>query len=79
MKIHDTLLEPFDAETLRSIQTAFWASWHELCNGDPVPSPIQLRNRLAGTIANLARTGITDPLHLKEKALQRVAVAARLN
>jgi hypothetical protein len=79
MERHGDLLEPFDAETLEVIQTAFRAGWHELCNGCPVPNPAQLRNRLAGTIAHLARAGITDPLHLKEKALQRVALAARLN
>ncbi len=79
MARHKDLLEPLDAETLEVIQTAFRAGWHELCNGAPVPNPAQLRNRLAGTIAHLARTGITDPLHLKEKALQRLALAARLN
>jgi hypothetical protein len=43
---HDRLLEPFDAETLAIIQTAFKAGWHELCNGAPVANPAQLRNRL---------------------------------
>ena len=79
MERHVDLLAPFDAETLEVVQTAFRAGWHELCNGDPVPNPAQLRNRLAGTIAHLARTGLTDPLHLKEKALQRLALTARLN
>jgi hypothetical protein len=79
MARHEDLLQPFDADTLEVIQTAFRAGWHELCNGDPVANPAQLRNRLAGTIAHLARRGITDPLHLKEKALQRVHLAARFN
>jgi hypothetical protein len=79
MSQHDSLLDPFDAPTLAAIQTAFAAAWHELCNRGPVPSPAQERNRLAGALAQLAHSGITDPIHLKEKALQRLAVTARFN
>jgi hypothetical protein len=79
MSTHDRLLEPFDAATLAAIQTAFAAAWHELCNRGPVHSPTQVRNRLAGALAQLAHTGATDPMHLKEKALQRLAVAATFN
>jgi hypothetical protein len=79
MSQHDPLFEPFDAPTLAAIRTAFAAAWHELCNRGPVPSPAQVRNRLAGALAQLAHSGVTDPMHLKERALQRLALAARFN
>jgi hypothetical protein len=79
MSQHDPLLDPFDAPTLAAIQTAFAAAWHERCNRGPVPSPAQERNRLAGALAHLAHSGVTDPMHLKERALQRLALAARFN
>src|SRR5215217_3099152 len=59
MSGHDAVLEPFNPDVLRAIQTAFRIGWHELCSREPVPNPIELRNRLAGTIALLARNGIT--------------------
>ena len=76
----NTRLEPFDAQTLQVIRSAFQVAWHELCTRADVAEPYtQLRNRLAGTIAHLAWNGITDPFHLKEEALRKIACEARLN
>jgi hypothetical protein len=79
MTRHDSHLEPFDPDTLERIRTAFHAGWHELNNAVALPNPLELRNRLAGTIAILAQQGITDPFELKDQALQRVTSAATLN
>jgi hypothetical protein len=77
---HRSPFEPFDAHTLQAIRTAFQAAWHELCTRpDVTESYTLLRNRLAGIIAHLASNGITDPFHLKEKALQKLASSPTLN
>lgn len=79
MRDHNSLLEPFEPEMLERIRTAFQAGWHELCDAGISSSPHALRNRLAGTIARLAQSGISDPLELKTQALRKVNASANLN
>ena len=79
MRDHASMLEPFEPETLERIRSAFQAGWHELCNAGLASDPHALRNRLAGTIARLARNGICDPLELKAQALRRVKIGDSLN
>jgi hypothetical protein len=69
MAAYDPRLEPFAPPTLRVIQTAFQAGWNELRSAGLTADPDRTRNRLAGTIANLARKGILDPRELKDQAL----------
>jgi hypothetical protein len=79
MRNHNSLLEPFEPEILEKIRTAFQAAWHELCNAGASSDPHALRNRLAGTIARLAKCGISDPLELKDQALRTLTSQSRLN
>lgn len=79
MRDHNAPLEPFEPETLERMKNAFQASWHELCNAGVSSNPHALRNRLASTIAWLARSGISDPLELKTQALRNVNLSASLN
>jgi hypothetical protein len=69
MPAYDPRLDPFHPHTLLAIQTAFQAGWNELRRVGVMADPDRMRNRLAGTIANLAREGILDPRELKEQAL----------
>jgi hypothetical protein len=59
MAAYDPRVEPFAPHTLRAIQTAFRAGWNELRSAGLTADPDRTRNRLAGTIANLARKGIS--------------------
>ena len=79
MRDHNSPLEPFEPEMLEKIRSAFQAAWHELCNAGVSSDPHALRNRLASTIAWLARSGISDPLELKTQALRNVNLSASLN
>jgi len=79
MRDHTSLPEPFEPEMLETIRSAFQAGWHELCNAGVASDPHALRNRLAGTIARLARSGLCDPLELKIQALRSVNTSASIN
>jgi hypothetical protein len=74
MHAYDALLEPFEPRTLESIRAAFGASWSELSQREPC-ADARLRNRLVGTIANLARSGVEDPDELTRQALHRLMTA----
>ena len=78
MRDHNSLLEPFEPEMLESMRSAFQTGWHELCNVRLASDPHAVRNRLASTIAWLARSGISDPLELKTQALRNVNLNASL-
>ena len=79
MRDPDSLLESFEPEMVETIRSAFQAGWHELCNAGVSSDPYALRNRLARTIASLARSGISDPLELKSQALRNLNASARFN
>lgn len=64
----EPLLEPFEPHTLSAIRMAFQAAWSEVSR-EVVADVSYMRNRLVGTIANLARKGILDPHELKTQAL----------
>jgi hypothetical protein len=76
MRKNEISLEPFEPRALAAIQTAFRASWVELSAGEPEAGHI-LRNKLAGTLAGLARYGIHDPGELKRRALARLRTGKR--
>ena len=68
-------LEPFAPHILAAIRTAFRGCWNEL----PLDNPEDVsrtRNKLVGTIANLASKGILDPHELKSQALQALGIGA---
>jgi hypothetical protein len=69
MGTYDPRLEPFTPQTLRAIRTAFQDGWSELQSAGLTADPDRTRNRLVGTIANLAKRGILDPQELKDEAL----------
>jgi hypothetical protein len=71
----EPLLEPFAPHILSAIRTAFQAGWGELSR-ELVVDATFMRNRLAGTIANLASKGILDPHELKDRALHALGVTA---
>ena len=73
MRRDEALLEPFAPEILDTIRTAFRAGWQELVGDQPAANdkPI-LRNKLASTLARLARSGIQDADELKRQALLRL-------
>jgi hypothetical protein len=71
----ESLLEPFESHILSAIRTAFQAGWSELPR-DLVADATHTRNRLAGTIANLAVKGVLDPHELKQRALDAVGIGA---
>ena len=79
MRDHNSLLESFEPEMVERIRSAFQAGWHELCNARVSSDPYVLRNRLAGTIASLARSGISDSPELKTRALRDVNASASFN
>ena len=64
----ESLLEPFEPHILSAIRTAFQAAWSEVSQ-ELAADVSDMRNRLVGTIANLARKGILDPHELKHQAL----------
>ena len=70
-----SLLEPLEPHILSAIRTAVQASWSELPH-DLVADVARMRNRLAGTIANLALKGVLDPHELKQRALDAVGIRA---
>jgi hypothetical protein len=72
MRRDEALLEPFAPEILAAIRAAFRAGWQELAGDQPNDNPI-LRNKLAGTLARLARSGIQDADELKRQALLRLS------
>lgn len=74
MHTYDALLEPFEPRTLDAIRAAFGAGWRELSRREPC-ADVRLRNRLVGTIANLARSGVEDPEELKRQALHKLMTA----
>jgi hypothetical protein len=76
---HNSLLDSFEPEMVERIRSAFQAGWHELCNASISSDPYVLRNRLARTIASLARRGISDPLELKTQALRNINASAAFN
>jgi hypothetical protein len=67
------LLEPFESHILSAIRTAFQAGWSELPR-ELVADVTRMRNKLAGTIANLALNGVLDPHELKQRALDAVGI-----
>jgi hypothetical protein len=69
------LLEPFEPHMLSAIRTGVQASWSEL-PPDLVADAARMRNKLAGTIANLALKGVLDPHELKQGALDAVGIRA---
>ena len=75
MHTYEAILEPFGANRLAAIRTAFQASWEELCQREP-HADLFLRNRLVGAIANLAQSGIDDPDELRRGALQRLRLGS---
>jgi hypothetical protein len=79
MAAYDPRLEPFAPHTLRAIQTAFHAGWSELRRAGLTADADRTRNRLAGTIANLARKGILDPRDLKDQALRALSAVLGLS
>ena len=79
MAAYDPRLDPFPPQTLRAIQTAFQAGWNELRRAGVMADPDRTRNRLAGTIANLARRGILDPRELKAQALRALNASLGLS
>jgi len=71
----ERLLEPFEPHILSAIRTAFQAGWNELPQ-HLIADVTRMRNRLAGTIANLALKGVLDPHELKQRALDAVGIRA---
>jgi hypothetical protein len=71
----ESLLEPFEPHILSAIRTAFQAGWSELPR-ELVADVTRMRNRLAGTIANLAVKGVLDPHELKQRALDAAGIRA---
>jgi hypothetical protein len=67
----EPLLDPFEPHMLSAIRAAVQASWSELPR-DECGHVARVRNRLAGTIANLAVKGVLDPHELKQRALDAV-------
>jgi hypothetical protein len=65
----DISLEPFAPHVLAAIRTAFEAGWNEISRGVSADATC-MRNRFAGTLANLANKGILNPEELKEQALE---------
>jgi hypothetical protein len=66
-------LEPFEPHILVAIRTAFQAGWSELSR-EFAADVTRLRNRLIGTIANLASQGVLDPHELKNRAFQALSI-----
>jgi hypothetical protein len=79
MAAYEPRLEPFAPQTLWAIQTAFQAGWNELRSAGLTADPDRTRNRLAGTIANLARKGILDPRELKDQVLRALSASLGLS
>jgi hypothetical protein len=71
----EPLLELFEPHLLSAIRTAFQAGWSEV-SGEFVADVSYMRNRLVGTIANLAANGIADPQELKNQALHALGIGA---
>jgi hypothetical protein len=71
--MHDCeiLLQPFELRRLKAIQTAFRVGWSELSKDGDMSDPF-VRNKLAGTLAALAQSGIDDADELKWRALHRL-------
>jgi len=71
----EPMLEPFEPHILSAIRTAFQSGWSEVSR-ELVADVNYMRNRLVGTIANLASTGILDPHELKSRALHTLGIEA---
>jgi hypothetical protein len=71
----EPLLEPFEPDMLSAIRAAVQGTWSELPR-DEGGDVTLVRNRLAGTIANLALKGVLDPQELKQRALDAVGMPA---
>jgi hypothetical protein len=71
----EPLLDPFEPHMLSVIRAAVQATWSELPR-DEGGDVTLVRNRLAGTIANLAVMGVLDPHELKQRALDAVGIRA---
>jgi hypothetical protein len=71
----EPLLDPFEPHMLSAIRAAVQASWSELPR-DECGHVARVRNRLVGTIANLALKGVLDPHELKQRALDAVGMPA---
>jgi len=64
------LFEPFDEQTLDRIRSAYRDARPHVLPGTQDPAIV--RNRLVGTLAQLAMAGVTDPTRLKAEAIRKL-------
>ena len=65
------LFEPFDEQTLERIRRAYRDARPHVLLG--AQDPTVVRNRLVGTLARLAMSGVTDPSRLKAEAIRKLS------
>jgi hypothetical protein len=67
----DRLFEPFDERILTSIRSAYRQAWPHMQVATHDTHVV--RNKLIGTLATLAGSGINDPARLSSEALKALA------
>jgi hypothetical protein len=65
------LFDPFDEQTLDTIRRAYRDARPHVLPG--AQDPTVARNRLVGTLARLAMSGVIDPTRLKAEAIRKLS------